>query len=493
MKKAVVKESKKEEKKDMGLGISVKKSQDLPTWYEQVCLKAEIADFGPVKGTMVIRPNGYAIWQAIQDYFNKNIVKPTGVRNAYFPLFIPESFFKKEAKHAKGFKAEVAWIDPEVSGEGERIAIRPTSETIMYDSYSKWIRSYKDLPLKINQWCNVVRWETQATKLFLRSREFLWQEGHCVYETEKECNDDAVNYIKLYAKLCEELLALPVIAGAKTEKEKFAGAKTSYTIEAFMPDGKALQSGTSHNLGQGFAESFGLKYIGKDEKEHLPWQNSWGISTRLIGATIMTHSDDKGLVLPPKVAENKIVIVPILIGSDNSPLKKAEELKKVLEEFNPILDNREGYSAGYKFSEWEMKGIPLRIEIGPRDIKENKLIVVRRDNGKKESLSINKELSNNINKILESMHKEMYSHAKNFLNTSIVEAENMKDLIKSIEDKKMVLVSFCGEESCEDNIKEKTQGASSRCIPLELKNKKLGKCIYCDKQAKYKLYFARSY
>ncbi|MBM3247668.1 proline--tRNA ligase, partial [Candidatus Pacearchaeota archaeon] len=355
-------------------GITVTKEQDMPTWYEQVCLKAEIADFGPVKGTMVIRPNGYAIWQAIQDYFNANIVKPNNVRNAYFPLFIPESFFKKESEHAQGFSPEVAWLDTSVSGEGERIAIRPTSETIMYDSYSKWIRSYKDLPLKINQWCNVVRWETQATKLFLRSREFLWQEGHCVYETEKECEEDTINYIKLYQKLCKELLALPTMIGQKTEKEKFAGAKATYAIEGFMPDGKALQCGTSHNLGQGFAKAFNISFLGKDEKQHLPWQNSWGLSTRLLGGTIMTHSDNKGLVLPPKAAENKLVIVPIIIAKNQAPLKKAKELAKQLQEFNPIIDEREGYSAGYKFSEWEMRGIPLRIEIGPRDLEENKIV-----------------------------------------------------------------------------------------------------------------------
>jgi len=488
-------EPKKQEKKqdDKTIGITVKKEEDMPTWYEQVCLKAEIADFGPVKGTMVIRPNGYAIWQAIQDYFNENIIKKNNVRNAYFPLFIPESFFKKEAEHAKGFKAEVAWIDPEVSGEGEKIAIRPTSETIIYDSYSKWIRSYKDLPLKINQWCNVVRWETQATKLFLRSREFLWQEGHCVYETEKECNDEAIKIINLYAELCKNLLAMPVIPGRKTEKEKFAGAKISYTIEAFMPDGKALQSGTSHNLGQDFAKSFNISYIGKDEKPHLPWQNSWGLSTRLMGGLIMTHSDNKGLVLPPRLAENKLVIVPIIIGDDKSSLKKAEELKKILEEFNPILDNRIEYSAGYKFNEWEMKGIPLRIEIGPRDVKENKVVAVHRDSGKKEFLAIDKNLSKKVAEILESIQKNMFTKAEKYLKESIVQVDNMKDLQKAVDNKKLAEVSFCGQETCEDFIKEKTGGASSRCIPFDKTLKKGAKCIYCGKPAKELVYFSRSY
>src|SRR3989338_5172953 len=264
-----------EEKKD--IGITVKKQDDLPEWYEQVCLKAELAEFSPVKGCMVIRPNGYAIWEAVQAYFNANIIKPMGVKNAYFPLFIPESFFHKEAEHAEGFSPEVAWLDKEITGEGERLAVRPTSETIMYDSYSRWIRSHKDLPLRINQWCNVVRWETQATKLFLRSREFLWQEGHCVYETAEECEKETINYLHLYEKMCEELLALPVLAGKKSEKEKFAGAVSTYSIEGFMPDGKALQCGTSHFLGQNFAKSFGISFIGTDEEPHMPHQTSWGI------------------------------------------------------------------------------------------------------------------------------------------------------------------------------------------------------------------------
>lgn len=482
-------------KEDSKKGISVKKSEDIPEWYEQVCLKAEIAEFGPVKGTIIVRPNGYAIWQAIQDYFNKNIVEATNTRNAYFPLFIPESFFKKEAQHAKGFSPEVAWLDKEVTGEGERIAIRPTSETIMYDSYSRWIRSYKDLPFKINQWCNVVRWETEATKLFLRSREFLWQEGHCVYETEEQCVDDTINYINLYTKLCKELLALPVITGAKTKKETFAGAKTTYTIEAFMPDGKALQCGTSHNLGQGFAKAFGISFLGRNEKPETPWQNSWGISTRLIGATIMTHSDDKGLILPPKASYSKVVIIPILFGDDKETLKKAKELKDQLKEFNPILDDRAEYAAGYKFNEWEMKGIPLRIEIGPKDIKENKVIIARRDNGKKDSKSMDKKLNSEIEKILDNMHDDMYKKAEAFLKSSIEKVDNFKDFVKAIEKRKIVLANFCGEESCEDIIKDKSGGASSRCIPFgsEKELKKGAKCVYCGKPAKYISYFSKSY
>ncbi len=474
-------------------GITVKKNQDTSAWYEQVCLKAEIAEFGPTKGTIIIRPNGYAIWQAIQDYFNKNIVNTTGARNAYFPLFIPESFFKKEAQHAKGFSPEVAWIDKAVSGEGERIAIRPTSETIMYDAYSKWIRSYKDLPLKINQWCNVVRWETKATRLFLRSREFLWQEGHCVYETEKECVEDTINYIKLYSALCKDLLALPVLVGAKTEKEKFPGAITTYAIEAFMPDGKALQCGTSHNLGQGFAKSFGISFLGRDEKTKIPWQNSWGISTRLIGAAIMTHSDDKGLILPPKIAENKAVIIPIIIGESSGVIKKAEQIQKQLKEFNPVLDSRKEHAPGYKFNEWELKGIPLRIEIGPRDLKKNSVVIARRDTGEKQEAKIDSKLSKKVQSILDSMQEDLLKKAEKFLRDSTVEAENWKDFEKALNEKKLVLTNFCGEEKCEDWIKDKTGGATSRCIPFNKNLKKGAKCVQCRKQAKCVIYFSKAY
>ncbi|MFA6022928.1 MAG: proline--tRNA ligase [Candidatus Pacearchaeota archaeon] len=481
------------EKKD--IGITAKKEEDMPEWYSQVCLKSELADYGVTKGTMVIRPNGYAIWQKIQDYFNEKIVKKTNARNAYFPLFIPESFFKKETEHAKGFTPEVAWIDTKVTGEGERLAIRPTSETIMYDSYSKWIRSYKDLPLKINQWCNVVRWETQATKLFLRSREFLWQEGHCVYETEKECKEDTINYIKLYSKLCEELLALPVIVGMKTEKEKFAGAKTTYTIEAFMPDGKGLQCGTSHELGQGFAKAFKISYLGKDEKPNTPWQNSWGISTRLIGALVMTHSDNKGLVLPPNIAENKIVIIPIIKGNEKEIekiLKEAEKIKKELQYFNPILDERKEYTPGWKYNEWEMKGIPIRIEIGPKDLEKKSVILVRRDNGEKKSIKtavLKKEIEKELNEI----QNLLFIKAKKYLESQIVSAKNMQELIKNISQKKLVKVNFCSQEPCEENIKEKTGGASSRVIPFDSKVSKDAKCIYCGKPAKIEVYFAKSY
>jgi prolyl-tRNA synthetase len=300
-------------------------------------------------------------------------------------------------------------------------------------------------------------------------------------------------YINLYAKLCKELLALPVIVGQKSEREKFAGAKKSYTIEGFMPDGKALQCGTSHNLGQGFAKSFNISFLGKDGKQNIPWQNSWGISTRLIGGMIMTHSDDKGLVLPPKVAKNKLVIVPIVFGEDKEVIKKSQELKKQLEEFDPLLDDRLEYGAGYKFNEWEMKGIPLRMEIGPRDLKENKVILVRRDNGKKESKQIDDNLAREIKKILDEIQDNLFQKAKENLDNSITQVKDMKELIKAIENKKLALANFCGESACEESIKEKTNGGTTRCIPLDKEIKKGSKCIYCDKAAKHLIYFARSY
>ncbi|MCA9487340.1 MAG: proline--tRNA ligase [Nanoarchaeota archaeon] len=474
-------------------GIIAKKEENISDWYEQVCLKSNLVEFAVVKGTMVIKPKGYAIWEKIQDYFNEKINKPLGVENAYFPLFIPESFFKKEAEHAEGFSPEVAWLDKSLTKEGERLAIRPTSETIMYDSYSKWIRSYRDLPLKMNQWCNIVRWETNTTKLFLRSREFLWQEGHCVYETEKECEKDTLKVIESYKKLVEDLLAIPVLIGRKTEKEKFAGAKHTYSIEAFMPDGKALQCGTSHNLGQGFAKSFGISFLGRDEKKHLPWQNSWGISTRLIGGMVMTHSDDKGLVLPPKVAKNKVVIIPILFeNTKEKVLKKSKEIFKTLKSFNPILDDSEEYSPGYKFSEYELQGIPIRIEIGPKDLEKNEVVIVRRDT-KEKTISKVKNTKNTLTKILKKMQEDLFKRAKEEMYSKIVEAKNFKEFEKAVKDKKIIYLNWCNEKSCEEDIKEKT-GASSRCIPLGSEKQKVdGNCPMCGKPAKVKIYFSKSY
>ena len=477
-------------KKEDSLGITVKKAEDMPEWYTQVILKSELADYSTIKGCMVIRPYGYAIWQGIMDYFNGRLDKMK-VKNAYFPMFIPESFFKREAEHAKGFSPEVAWIDKKDENRGEKLALRPTSETIMYDSYSKWIRSWRDLPLRINQWCNIVRWEVSDVKLFLRSREFLWQEGHCVFETEKQCDKEVMQILDEYEKLAEDLLAVPVIKGYKTDKEKFAGAKYTVTIESFMPDGKALQLGTSHNLGQGFAKVFDIKYLGKDEKNHLPWQSSWGFSTRLIGSVVMQHSDDKGLVLPPKVAPIKAVIVPILFDkTKKATLKKAEEIRKSLKGLVVELDDREGYSAGFKFNEWEMKGVPVRIEIGPKDIEKKQVVLVRRDTGEKKFVKIDK-VAEEVKALLEDIQNRLYDKAKKHLDESVVKVKSYDELMKAVKQKRMGKANFCGEIKCEEFIKEKSGGVTSRCI--DFKEKAKGKCAFCDKEAKHVVVFGRNY
>lgn len=468
------------------VGLTIKKNEEFSEWYNQAVQKAGLADYSAVKGFMIIRPYGYAVWESIQNYFNERL-NQLKVENAYFPLLIPESFFKKESEHAEGFTPEVAWIAKKE--EGERLAIRPTSETVIYDAYSKWIRSWRDLPLRINQWCNVVRWETKMTKLFLRTREFLWQEGHCVYETERECEKETQSYLEEYKKLSEELLAIPVLAGKKTEREKFAGAVYTLTIEAFMPDGKALQLGTSHNLGQSFAKSFGISYIGKDEKKHIPWQNSWGFSTRLIGGVVMVHGDDKGLVLPPKIAPVQIVIVPIIFKKNKRGImKKAERIKEQLKEFRVKLDGREEYSPGWKFNEWELKGVPIRIEIGPKEIAKNQAVIVKRNDGKKIPCKMT-DLNKKIKKMLEDIQKEMFQKAKKFLNSSIVEAKTWDKFAAAIRQKKIAEALFCGGEGCEDWIKDETGGANSRCIIQE----KQGECVCCKKPAKHLVYFSKSY
>jgi len=472
-------------------GITVKKADDMPEWYGQVIIKSELADYSPVRGTMIIRPYGYAIWQKIQDYFNARI-KKLGVENAYFPMFIPESFFKKEAEHAEGFSPEVAWVENKDDESGEKLALRPTSETIMYDSYSKWIRSHRDLPLRINQWCNIVRWEVKDVKLFLRSREFLWQEGHCVYATEKECDKEALIILDEYEKLAKDLLAIPVIKGKKSEKEKFAGAKYTTTMEAFMPDGKFLQCGTSHNLGQGFAKAFGIKYKGEDEKEHLPWQTSWGFSTRLIGAIVMQHGDDKGLVLPPSIAPIQVAVVPILFEkTKDATIEETKKIEKELSDFDVKVDAREEYSAGWKFNQYEMKGVPLRVDIGPKDIEKDQVVLVRRDTSEKIFVK-RKELKQKVKETLDDIQQNLFKKAEENIKSSIVEVDNWGDFLKAVEKRKIILAPFCGEESCEDVIKDETKGANSRCFPLDPK-KTDKKCVKCGEPAQALAYFGKCY
>ena len=473
-------------------GITIKKADDMAEWYGQVVTKSDLADYAPIRGFMVIRPAGYDIWQRIQDEFNPKIYKQ-GVRNAYFPFLIPESFFHKEATHAEGFSPEVAWIERQ-EGDTERYAIRPTSETIMYDSYSRWIRSWRDLPLRLNQWCNIVRWEVQDTKIFLRTREFLWQEGHCAYETEKECHKETLKYLEFYRQVSEELLAVPVILGRKTEKEKFAGALRTYTSESFMPDGKALQMGTTHDLGQGFAKVFGISFLGKDGNQATPWQNSWGFSTRLIGSLVMTHSDDKGLVLPPRAAEHKLVIVPIIFdATKEATLAKARELAKQLKRFNPILDEREEYSAGWKFNDHELHGIPLRVELGPKDIEKQQCVIVRRDTGEKHFVPL-ANLQEEVRRLLDAMQGSLFEKAKQRTMASIIQVKDWAAFEQADKDKKLILTTHCGNAECEQEIKETTKGVTSRCIPLRGEKPEAGAlCVRCGKKAKYNIYFARAY
>lgn len=473
-------------------GITAKKADDMAEWYGQVVIKSEVADYAPIRGFMIIRPRGYAFWQKVQTELDSKVYK-LGVRNAYFPLLIPESFFHKEATHAEGFSPEVAWIAQQ-PGETERYAIRPTSETIMYDSYSRWIRSWRDLPLRINQWCNIVRWEVQDTKIFLRTREFLWQEGHCVYETEKECHKETLKYLEFYRQVAEELLAVPVVVGRKTERETFAGANRTYTIEGFMPDGKALQMGTSHDLGQGFAKAFGISFLGKDGSRQTPWQNSWGFSTRLLGALIMMHGDDKGLVLPPRMAENKIAIVPILFdATKDSTLAKAREIAKSLKRFDPIIDDREGYSAGWKFNEHELNGVPLRIEIGPKDIEKNQCVIVRRDTGEKAFVAL-PDLQNEVRRLLDAIQTNLFDRAKRFREENTVIVKTWEELEAGDKAKRLMLAPHCGRVECEQEIKDVTKGVTTRCIPLKGEKPQAGtKCVRCESKAKYNVYFARAY
>lgn len=478
------------EKSEKEKGITVKKEEDISEWYSQVVQKAEVADYAPVKGCMVIRPLGYAIWQNIANFLDEN-VKKKGVKNAYFPLFIPESFFQKEAEHAEGFEPEVAWVERK-GDEGERLAVRPTSETIMYHSYAKWIRSWRDLPLKLNQWCNVVRWEVKDVKMFLRSREFLWQEGHCVYATEEERDNETQEFLEEYRKVVEGLLAIPMLKGQKTESEKFAGADRTYTVESRMPDGKALQMATSHDLSQGFAKAFGITFVGNDEKEHHPFQNCWGLSTRTIGALILTHSDNKGLLLPPRIAPTKAVIVPIFF--ENSKQKVLDKAGEVCQNLcnagvETFVDYREEYSPGWKFNEWEMKGIPVRLELGPKDLENNSVMLVRRDTGQKETIAID-DLETEIERKFEQMQNDLFERAKKEFEENIVSVSTWEELKEEIDKRKFVETLHCGRGECEDEIKAETQGATTRCI---ISWNVEGNCPKCGEKAAYSVYFAKNY
>lgn len=481
------------------IGLTVKKSEDFSEWYTQVIQKAKLADYTSVSGCMVLRPDSYAIWEKIQSYVDKKI-KALGHRNVYFPMFIPEKLLTKEASHVAGFTPEVAWVTH--AGEGklaERLAVRPTSETIMYESYSGWIRSHRDLPLLLNQWCSVVRWEFKHPKPFLRTREFLWQEGHTAHATKEDGDREVMTILELYRDLIENILAIPVITGRKTESEKFAGALYTTTLEALMPDKKALQMGTSHSLGQNFAKAFDIKYTDENEEVRYVWQASWSITTRLIGALIMVHGDDKGLVLPPKIAPVQVVIVPIIFDkTKKETLAKSEEIKTILEKagYSVILDSRDEYKAGFKYNEWELKGIPVRIEIGPRDIEKCQAVLVRRDTSEKITVK-EEDIIPEMKRLLDAMQKDMYERAKSFLDANIRSAKDMDEFEKNV-DHGFVLAGWCGSEKCEEKIKEET-GATARVIPFddsgyeEKQPKTKGHCVYCKKPATKEVYFAKAY
>ena len=477
----------KKDKKEIGITAEKDKFSE---WYTQILQKAELIEYTDVSGSYIIRPRAYFIWEKVKEFFDDKI-KKDGVKNSSFPLLIPKSNLMKEKEHVKGFNPEVAWVTKSGSTKlAEELAIRPTSETIIYPAYSKWIRSYRDLPLRLNQWCNIVRWEFKNPVPFIRSREFLWQEGHSVFETKQEADKEVKRILDFYADTYKEMYGIHVIKGRKTEKEKFAGADYTLTTEIFLPSGKAAQGATSHLLGQNFAKAFDITFLDKNEKKQYPFQTSWGISTRSIGIAIMMHSDNKGLVLSPKIAETQIIIIPIFNKKSEKTeiLKKAKQIKDSLSDFRTEIDERE-YSPGFKFNDWEMKGIPLRIEIGPRDLKENKVVFVRRDTKEKQNIKIN-DIKKNAEKTLTDIHEFLYNKTKKYLKDNTIEAKNMNELINAIKNKKLVKTEWCENQECEDWIKDKTGGAKILCISDE---KPKNKCVYCNKKSKHVVYIAKSY
>lgn len=479
-------------------------SENFSAWYNDVVKKADLAEHGPVKGTMVIKPYGFALWDNVKTALD-DMIKESGHTNAYFPLFIPKSFLAQEAEHVEGFAKECAVVthtrlkaqdgdlvaDPESKLE-EEVIVRPTSETVIWSLYKKWIQSYRDLPLLINQWANVVRWEMR-TRLFLRTTEFLWQEGHTAHATAKEAEDETVLALELYRRLAEDILAIPVITGQKSEIEKFAGAEHTYAIEAMMRDKRALQSGTSHNLGQNFAKAFNVTFQSQDNKEELVYATSWGLSTRILGAVIMAHGDDKGLRLPPKVAPFQVVVIPI-----SRDVEQKDSIQKYID---PILAELKSSSVrakvdwrdespGFKFNDWEMKGAPIRMEIGPRDIEKDQAVLVRRDTAEKSFIST-EGISKSIVEMLDSVHNNMYSEAKDFMQKNTHKVDSYDEFKKIIENGGFVRCGWDGTSETELKIKDET-GATTRVIPFDEEPQGL-KCIYTGKTAQHEVVFAKAY
>jgi len=474
---------KKSLKENKMKGIT-KRNEDYSRWYLDVVAAADLAEHAVVRGCMIIKPYGYSIWEKISGILD-GMLKNLGVENAYFPLFIPENFLKKEAKHVEGFSPELAVV---THGGGSKLAeplvVRPTSETIIYDSFSKWIHSYRDLPMAINQWANVVRWEMRP-RLFLRTTEFLWQEGHTAHSSFEEADDYALNILKnVYRKFAEEYLAMPVYMGQKSEGEKFAGAAKTFCIESLMQDGKSLQAGTSHNLADNFAKSFEISFLDQSGQRRFVHQTSWGVSTRLIGGLIMTHSDDNGLVLPPKIAPIQIVIIPVK-PENQTLLTEAEKIKNSLNGLSVKIDRRDNLTLGEKYYEWEKKGVPLRIEIGPKDLEKNKVVIVRRDTGLKEDCQID-FAENRVKTLLEEIQNNLFAIALDRRKKDSRNADSWEEFDSAIKTGGYVFAHWCGDETCESQIKEKVK-AVSRCLPLNgTEENGEHSCIHCGKKTSYK-------
>lgn len=478
------------------LGISVKKGDDFSEWYTQVVLKSELTDYSSGKGFTVLRPYGFELWEQVKYFFDSEIRK-TGHKNAYFPTLIPESLLRKEAEHFAGFIPEVFWVTQAGNSNlADKYAVRPTSETIIHDSMARWIRSWRDLPMLLNVWNSVLRAEIKSTKPFIRSAEFLWQEGHTAHSSEKEAEDEVMQILIVYRQLMEQLLAVPVLVGRKSDKEKFVGAIYTMTLEAMMPDGRAIQMGTSHQLGQNFSKPFEIRFLGEDSELHFVWQTSWGVSWRLIGATVMTHGDDRGLILPPKVAPLQIVLIPIVFSSAKSAdvIAKCHEIGRQLTTagLRILVDSRENYTPGWKFNEWELKGVPVRIEIGPRDVANNSVVVVRRDTFAKESVP-DSSVVEKVKATLEQIQSSLFTRAQERLEKQTQHVETYEELGKTIEDKGgFVRAIWCGSEECEIKAKNDT-GADIRLISLDEKAESDAACIVCRKPGSQVVYFAHAY
>ncbi len=470
----------------------VSPAEDFSEWYTQVIQRAELADYSPVRGCMVIRPYGYALWENIQQSLDRRF-KETGHQNAYFPLFIPYSFIQKESQHIQGFAPQLAIVTHGGGKELEEpLVVRPTSETIIGYMYAQWIRSYRDLPVLINQWCNVVRWELR-TRPFLRTMEFLWQEGHTAHATYEEAEEETLKILNIYRDFAENEAAIPVILGKKSESEKFAGALHTYTMEAMMGNKWALQAATSHNLGQNFARAFEIRYLDRNNQLQYCWTTSWGLSTRFIGAIVMVHGDEKGLKLPPKLAPIQVIIVPIWRSDEEKErvLARIEELKPQLKAFRVKVDDREEYTPGWKFNEWELRGVPLRIEIGPRDVETGQVVLARRDTGEKWAVSTD-DLGSKVEKALEEIQANLFRMAKKFRDENTYRLNDYSEFKRIIEsDGGFVIAPWCESPQCEEAIKEETK-ATIRCIPFE-QDGEPDRCVYCGKETTLKALFARAF